>query len=58
LFRPTVRVLVAGGEVLRQGATFHTLDAPRILAAVATLSEAFDRWRATAPALRGAGANA
>ena len=53
-----VRVVVAGGEVVRQGHTFHTLDAPQILKDVATLSEAFDRHQERAPKLRGTGANA
>ncbi|PKN56890.1 MAG: hypothetical protein CVU56_13690 [Deltaproteobacteria bacterium HGW-Deltaproteobacteria-14] len=53
-----VRVVVGGGEVLRQGATFHTLDVARILADVSTLSAEFDAWRVTAPIVRGTGANA
>ena len=53
-----VRLVVGGGEVLRQGATYHTLDVQRILRDVSTLSEEFDRWRLTAPALRGTGAHA
>jgi len=53
-----VRVVIGGGEVLRQGSTFHTLDVERILADVSTLSAEFDAHRVDAPQLRGTGANA
>lgn len=53
-----VRVVIGGGEVLRQGGAFHTLDVTRILEDVSTLSAEFDAWRVTAPAVRGTGAHA
>ena len=53
-----VRVVVGGGEVLRQGATFHTLDVERILKDVTTLATEFDKYQEAAPELRGTGANA
>ncbi|PIE16184.1 MAG: hypothetical protein CSA66_07705 [Proteobacteria bacterium] len=53
-----VRVVVGGGEVLRQGATFHTLDVEQILEDVTTLATEFDEYQAAAPALKGTGANA
>ncbi|TNF27243.1 MAG: hypothetical protein EP329_19740 [Deltaproteobacteria bacterium] len=53
-----VRVVVAGGEVVRQGSAFHTLDLARILEDVSTLSAEFDAYRLTAPEVRGTGANA
>lgn len=52
-----VRLVVAGGEVVREGDRYLTLDADRILRDVTVLAEEYDRWSATAPALSGTGVN-
>ena len=53
-----VRLVVAGGELLRDGDRYTTLDVERIKADVRALAEAFDRYLAEAPEIRGTGANA
>ena len=52
-----VRLVVADGEVVRDGDAFPTLDSAGILRQVTALSEAFDAYLAEAPAIRGTGAN-
>jgi len=52
-----VRMVVAGGRLVRDGDTYYSLDTRRILDDVQRLSEEYDRWRHTAPEMRGTGVN-
>ncbi len=52
-----VRLVIGGGEVLRDGERYLTLDRAEILADVQILSEAYDAWKADAPLMSGTGAN-
>ena len=50
-------LVVAGGELIRDGQQWLTLDAERILADVTKLSTAYDAYEAQAAPLSGTGAN-
>jgi len=50
-------LVVAGGEVIRDGDRWFTLDVERILADVTLLSEAYDRYEKEAAPLSGTGVN-